>query len=289
LQRYENNNLVKYLCSIVGDEATKGVIERYCIGTTKNSGTIFWEVDLSGKIRTGKIIVYGEDGHRRKEVTPPVQWVHSLLKLPEFNLSQCLFGEHLLKDTTNPVAIVESEKTAIIASCYLPEFIWLACGGSEGLNLDKCKHLKGRRVVLYPDAGMYDKWSAKAEQMRPICGSVSVSSLIEEHATDRERQTGFDLADYLVRFSPSDFAEREQPVEMPVLQEPEQGKLFPAYVSDTGILYIPTPPDCQTTYTVYPSIEAYNRRSGCPTFVPMQSVDVSGMKQVFINLTTLTI
>jgi hypothetical protein len=52
------------------------------------------------------------------------------LKLPAFQLSQCLFGEHLLKDTETPVAIVESEKTAIIASCYYPEFIWLACGGS---------------------------------------------------------------------------------------------------------------------------------------------------------------
>jgi hypothetical protein len=81
----------------------------------------------------------------------------------------------------------------------------------------------------------------------------------------------------------------ERPEEMPVLQELEQGKLFPAYVSGTGTLYIPTLPDNQTTYTVYPSVETYNKHSGRPTFVPMQSVDVSGMKQVFINLNTLAI
>jgi hypothetical protein len=120
---------------------------------------------------------------------PPVQWVHTVLKIPDFNLSQCLFGEHLLRDTTKMVAIVESEKTAIIASCYLPDFIWLACGGSEGLSIDKCRCLRGRTVVLYPDAGMYDKWNDKAKALQGNC-SVSVSSLIEENATDDERKVG---------------------------------------------------------------------------------------------------
>jgi hypothetical protein len=45
-----------------------------------------------------------------------ISWVHSVLKLPNYNLSQCFFGEHLLIDTTKTVAIVESEKTAVIAS-----------------------------------------------------------------------------------------------------------------------------------------------------------------------------
>ena len=35
-------------------------------------------------------------------------------------LKQCFFGEHLLREKTMPVAIVESEKTAIISSVYLP-------------------------------------------------------------------------------------------------------------------------------------------------------------------------
>jgi hypothetical protein len=290
LQGYDNNPLIQYLDRIVGDEATPKTIERYYIGTSKTGGTVFWQIDGCGKVHTGKIIQYAPDGHRRKDVTPPVQWVHSLLMLQGYNLSQCLFGEHLLSDTTKLVAIVESEKTAIIASCYLPEFIWLACGGSEGLNLDKCRCLKGRRVVLYPDAGMYDKWSFKAEQMRQICESVSISSLIEEHATDRERQTGFDLADYLVRFSPSGFVEWNPSEETTSKVTPlAQSKQYTAFVSDAGTLYIPTPPDCQTTYTVYPSVEVYNRRSELPTFVPMQDVDMSGMNQVFINLDTLTL
>ncbi|GHV09834.1 hypothetical protein FACS1894162_1390 [Bacteroidia bacterium] len=294
LQGYENNALVQYLCKIVGDEATRQAVERYYIGTSKNSGTAFWQIDVAGKIHTGKVIQYATDGHRRKDVVPPVGWVHTTLRISDFVLVQCLFGEHLLRDAAKTVAIVESEKTAIIASVYLPQFIWLACGGSEGLNINKCRCLKGRDVILFPDAGMFDKWNIKAEALRTICKSISVSNLIETAATEAEHKAGFDMSDYLVRFSPIDFTKQPQP-ETSITQpkqperEPEREKQYPAYVSDNGFLYIPTPPDALTTYTVYPSVDTYNKRSDLPKFVPFQSVDITGMKQVFINLKTLKI
>jgi len=56
---------------------------------------------------------------------------------------------------------------------------------------------------------MFDKWNKKANELSKIC-TVSVSSLIEEKATNEERQNGFDLADYLVRFS-SDFLAKQDP------------------------------------------------------------------------------
>jgi hypothetical protein len=214
--------------------------------------------------------------------------VHTVLKLADFQLSQCLFGEHLLKGNYKTVAIVESEKTAIIAGCYLPDFIWLACGGCGNLSVKLCESLIGRNVVLFPDAGKYKEWSEKAKALSSIC-TVSVSSLIEKEASEAERKVGFDLGDYLVRFSPSELAGQKQPEETPITPEQEQRKQYLAYVSENGTLYIPTPPDGRITYTVYSSVEAYNRRSELPTFVSMQSVDVSGMKQVFINLNTLTI
>lgn len=199
LSNYEQNQFVQWLVGIVGEKRASEAIGRYFVGTTRNGGTCFWQIDLQKKIRTGKVIVYGEDGHRRKDIMPPVQWVHSILK-PDFILSQCLFGEHLLGDATKKVAIVESEKTAVIASIYLPDMIWLACGGSEGLNSDRCSVLKGRNVVLFPDSGQYDKWRAKAKLLSRIC-TASVSLLIEQHATEQEWEAGFDVADYLVRFS----------------------------------------------------------------------------------------
>ena len=54
------------------------------------------------------------------------------LKLQDYNLKQCLCGEHLLSEKpTKPVAIVESEKSALIATHYMPEFIWLAGSGMQ--------------------------------------------------------------------------------------------------------------------------------------------------------------
>lgn len=203
LWSYEQNQFAQWLVGIVGEKQASEAIGRYFVGTLLNGGTCFWQIDLQGRIRTGKIIMYDKDGHRRKDVTPPVQWIHSALK-PNFTLSQCLFGEHLLHDATKKVAIVESEKTAIIASIYLPDMIWLACGGCKGLNADRCSVLKGRNVVLFPDSGQYEKWSAKAKELSRIC-TASVSSLIEQQATEQERKAGFDIADYLVRFMPQQF------------------------------------------------------------------------------------
>ena len=208
LRGYENNQFVKWLSGIVGEDAAMKAIEMYHVGTSKNNGTCFWQIDTQSKIRAGKIIQYDSNGHRRKDVAPPVQWVHSLLKLPNFNLKQCFFGEELLRDVTKMVAIVESEKTAIVGSIYLPDIIWLACGGSEGLSIEKCQVLKGRDVVLYPDVGMFSKWSEKAKELSKFC-NVRVSDLIETKATDAERQAGYDIADYLIKFPLSDFAEEK--------------------------------------------------------------------------------
>jgi len=161
---------------------------------------------------------YLEDAqYRCKDIVPSVYWIHSILNLPNFNLSQCFFGEHLLHDTTKVVAIVESEKTAVIASIYFPNVIWLATGGSNGLDIDKCRCLKGRTVVFFPDAGMFEKWNKKAKELSAIC-AISVSSLVEKNATEEERRKGFDLADYLEKIPLA--AQLEAP-QQPTVEPPQ--------------------------------------------------------------------
>jgi hypothetical protein len=129
LQSHEPNNFIKFLLDLFGVEITKGLISIYFIATSThwNGATIFWQIDIKGKIRTGKIMLYDPTtGKRVKEPYNHIAWEHTALKQPEFELKQCLFGEHLLQDKTKPVAIVESEKTAVIASVYFPKVIWLA-------------------------------------------------------------------------------------------------------------------------------------------------------------------
>ncbi|MBK8483504.1 MAG: hypothetical protein IPL31_03875 [Saprospiraceae bacterium] len=123
--------------------------------------------------------------------------MHSTLKDSTFNLQQCFFGEHLLQDEIlKPVAIVESEKTAIIASVYLTEFIWLAVGSINNLSTERCKVLQERNVVLYPDLNAFDKWQQKAMALSGIA-NFKVSDLLELNSSIEEKQQGLDLADYL--------------------------------------------------------------------------------------------
>lgn len=218
LKRYNTNNFVKYLIDLFGIDIAYRVCEAYFIGTSKHwpGATVFWQIDTKGKIRTGKIMLYSPTtGKRVKEPFNHITWVHKALKQPEparpaggFELRQCLFGEHLLQDKTNPVAIVESEKTAVIASVYLPRFIWLAVGSLTNLNAEKCSVLKGRSVILFPDLNGFEKWNTKAKELSHIA-RITVSDLLERKATEAERKDGLDLADYLVRFDFLGFARPE--------------------------------------------------------------------------------
>ena len=127
--------------------------------------------------------------------------LHSELKLPDFTLRQCFFGEHLLTDktTTKTIAIVESEKTAIIATHFISDFVWLATGGMNGcFNKDAVEVLSGREVVLVPDLGATDKWKSKLPLLQSICKQVIVSSILEDNATDEQKTKGLDIADFLL-------------------------------------------------------------------------------------------
>jgi hypothetical protein len=167
---------------------------------------VFWQIDTQGKVRTGKIILYSPTtGKRVKEPYSHVNWAHKALKQPVFELMQCLFGSHLLIDETKPVAIVESEKTAVIASVYLPQFIWVAVGSLTNLNAEKCRILNGRTITLFPDLNGFDKWSKKAKELSHLA-IFTVSDLLERKATEAERKQGYDLADYLIKYDYKAFA-----------------------------------------------------------------------------------
>jgi hypothetical protein len=209
---FETNHFVKYLIDLFGVEVASQLVSRYFIATSKhwNGATVFWQIDTQGKVRTGKIMLYSPTtGKRVKNLELPVYWVHKALKQPEFELKQCLFGEHLINQClSKPIAIVESEKTAVIASVYLPQFIWVAVGSLTNLNAEKCSILKGQTVTLFPDLNGFEKWSNKAKELSHLA-IFTVSDLLERKATEEERKQGFDLADYLVKFDYKDFTPPE--------------------------------------------------------------------------------
>lgn len=205
---FEANNFVKFLINLFGVNIASELVSRYFIATSKHwkGATVFWQIDTQGKVRTDKIMLYNlTTGKRIKEPFNHINWVHKVIKQPEFELRQCFFGEHLLNDNTKPVAIVESEKTAVIASIYLPKFIWVAIGSLSNLNAEKCEILKGRTVILFPDLNGFEKWSSKAKEISHFA-NITISDLLERKATETEKKQGFDLADYLLKFNHKAFA-----------------------------------------------------------------------------------
>lgn len=207
LAHFEKNPLYKYLCRVFGEAEAQRVFHLYHVGTSAKWGgaTVFWQIDANEQVRSGKIILYNsETGHRVKEPHSYVSWAHRELQLKDFNLKQCLFGEHLLKRYPDaPVILVESEKTAIVMSHFIPNYVWVATGGINGCFKEEFVHsLKGRDVTLIPDLGATQLWKEKSIILTRICSRVVVSDMLEQIATEEERSKGLDISDYYL-FSPS--------------------------------------------------------------------------------------
>ena len=170
--RFLSTLLTAYYGSKAREVLTR-LLEEYRLGATRDGAVIFWQIDRNNKVRTGKVMHYNpEDGHRIKGgLTSAVNWIHSILKkqqiLPEeWQLSQCLFGEHLLKSNPGKVVVlVESEKSAVIGSAIFPGYVWLATGGKSQMREEKLRALTERTVLLFPDADGYAEWKQRAGSM----------------------------------------------------------------------------------------------------------------------------
>ena len=248
------SNFMAFILDLLKDKnRTMQLFNAYHIGATNAKEVVFWQIDKAGKVRSGKVMQYDPKTGKRSK-TQSTDWIHSRImkkagKRPEdFNLKQCFFGEHLLTDKTKTIAVVESEKTAIIAGGLYPAFIWLAAGSLNGLNIEKCSIFEGRKVFLYPDLSAkkpnrmtaFEVWKAKATEIQNTykC-KITVSDLLEKNATDADRLNGLDIADYFIRE-----LQKEQPPEQPALihqqyaraRESEQPAVSPETIEKNHII-----------------------------------------------------
>ena len=212
LGHYERNDFAIYLRRLLGVGVADELLSRFRVGTGLHwhvsewwpRSTIFWQIDQENRIRAGKIISYSAPlGKRLKDdkAGHRPHWLHEIRSMTDFHVEQCLFGLHQLSEqpVNKPVAVVESEKSAIIATAFMPGFVWLATGGLGNLNPERFKVLANRNIMLFPDLKGFDLWSRKAVELRKVVGSVSVSGILESRATPLERDAGLDLADFLTR------------------------------------------------------------------------------------------
>ena len=193
--------------TMIPSTAIDRIITDYRLASTPDHAIIFLQLDTTGQCRTGKIMQYDPaTGHRIKDPNQPgrINWLHSTLKrrrlLPkDWQLTQCLFGEHLLpQHPDKTVALVESEKTAIICAALMPQYLWLATGGKSGLTSERLSALKGRKVIVFPDTDAFKDWQQKIFTFPHL--DIRISRLLEDNATTEEKAAHIDLADWLIEF-----------------------------------------------------------------------------------------
>jgi hypothetical protein len=194
MHEYEKEELSNYLAGIFGWDAVLDAFDKYRVGTIKRYGgraIVFWQIDIQGCVRFGKVMKYGKNGHRIKKY---VNSVHSILSKKgyvrkDYNTSMCYFGTHLL-DETGTVNIVESEKTALF--CYL-KFggLWLATSQMRSINEGRSRVLSGRNVILWPDCGKgYKDWMKRRKFVAKFAKSVTLKKWWDK------KIEGQDLMDY---------------------------------------------------------------------------------------------
>lgn len=167
---------------------------RYQLGQTRSGVPMFWMIDEWQEPLDAHI---GADG-----------WLSTLLKAREpllraWHPRHCLFGLHLLTEGETKVCIVESERSAVVLSALFPEFLWMAYAELSFVTEDLFAPLAGRKVVIYPrtDPGMsgYLFFDELAESLRrQYDWHIAVDDLLEERASDEQKERGIDLLDFLL-------------------------------------------------------------------------------------------
>lgn len=242
---YEQNTFIQNLLTNVpfpfDVKDINKIISQYHLGTIKNGyrkGAItFPFIDINKNIRavqvkqfdksnntTGTDFLHSiiEKHHKRNNIAVP-EWLDKYLSQDKRVTS--LFGEHLLtKYPNNPIALVEAPKTAIYGTLYFgfPDenpnnMLWLAVYNLSSLNFERCKVLKGRRVLLFPDLSKgghaYNLWSDRAKEFQSKLSNTyfKVSDLLERLAPETDRKQGNDIADFLIKLDWKQFREKNKP------------------------------------------------------------------------------
>lgn len=202
LAAYKANNLFTFFSSLFGDRVAGKVFRKYGVGSSKffgNDTTCFIQKDIAGNIRQVKVILYdAATGKRLKEKQYEPKIIGRDLVGYDKNLSQCFFGEPLLKDNSLPVAIVESEKTAAICSICYPQFIWIATGGKNGCNMTNPavnRVLKEKEVHLFPDVDGVEDWRKAAIELQAQGLNIFLNDVMAKSAEPGSKE---DIADLIL-------------------------------------------------------------------------------------------
>lgn len=199
------NQFIDLLLRIFPQASVLKAVNAYFIGFNAfktgamGDALIFWQIDENKQIINAKRIHYKSDGHRDKKLPPLVMYPDN---------PQCLFGLHRLSqaDPKQRIAIVESEKSALVMSIVQPDYLWMACGSLNNFNETFLKPLRGRKIVAFPDVDIKrDKksdlsascalWEKTARHLRQRGWNITIDKSLEKEVNTAQRMDKIDIAD----------------------------------------------------------------------------------------------
>jgi hypothetical protein len=147
--KLHSSNFHRWAEDVMGVSAEH--LERWAVASDGDR-TAYLHFDQSGNLTNVKWFRYTPEGRRDKQFEPHALRQPAPKERCRFQF--CFYGEHLLRtdDPTRPICMVESEKTAVIASFFYPQFDWLACGSANGITDAKIAVLHNRPVWWLCDA-----------------------------------------------------------------------------------------------------------------------------------------
>lgn len=222
----QTSNLHSVLINI-GGEGMAAHLRQWNIGTDGEGRTLFHYINSRGQHQTTKGIAYDAAGSRISE--GPQAGARFGVRMPSGYVpltskeghTSCLFGEQWTQagqsmidyrnpaqprkwayDDRTPVVLVESEKTAVVASYMMPNLIWIATGGTNGITKDKATALRDRVVLIMFDCDRAGREAAtKAAQIIGNAGGKPIHEIdgkpVQDHVF-RGAADGFDIADHVM-------------------------------------------------------------------------------------------
>lgn len=164
-------------------------LQKWGVGTDKEF-TVFIYKTQDNRVANTVHIKYLESFKRDKDVN-----TFSLKKPKDSNAKykMPLYGEHqLCKEKTKIVCVVESQKTAIIASWFYPHFDFVACGAANGLTSEKLSVLFGRKIYWLADADKAGRDNSSLKNLKAYEQNFEIIDLFPS------RNDGTDLADAII-------------------------------------------------------------------------------------------
>ena len=204
----KENTLVSFLESIFDKRSVLNVAAKYRLEThiykEFKGASIFYQFDEKFNCHAFKVMQYNQQGKRVKyfDENDPDDEKSLLYQKPLMGAGNyCLFGRHLLAENKErPVCIVESEKSAMIAAIAYPQAIWMATGSCYYL-MEQKMDFGTENVYLFPDPDVKNdyngNWYWMAEH-EPWLKGVKVSHFMEKYCKENNKETDFDIADYIV-------------------------------------------------------------------------------------------